>query len=109
MLDGFFIFKGTVSKFTPPFPRGGLAALFGINLQDLWGASPALDCEVQHKNFDDTSWTTLASFTTMSTIGIHTADVTGLKEEIRLKFTVAGTAAANGVYLGVLTPMWRAS
>jgi hypothetical protein len=92
---------------SPTFPRGGLAGLFGIELLALSGTSVSLECVVQHKNREDTSYTTAGTFASMTAAGLATLDVSGLKEEIRLAITVGGSAATNTVYAIVLPPMWR--
>lgn len=102
-----FIRLGGASYNSPTFPRGGLAALFGIEVLALSGTSVSFECLVQHKNREDTSYTTAGTFASMTTAGLATLDVTGLKEEIRLVFTVGGSAATNTVYAIVLPPTWR--
>jgi hypothetical protein len=93
--------------YTPTLPRGGLAAVFGIELFALLGTGPTLECAIEHKNQEDTSFTTAATFTSMSSAGMHTKDATALKEQIRLAITVGGSAATNTAYANVLAPQWR--
>jgi hypothetical protein len=108
MIIGFFMFRGTgVDKNSPTFPRGGLAATFVIDLLDLWGTGVELDCDVEHKNTEDTSFAVAGSFATMNAKNVHKKDVSGLKEEVRLVFRVGGTEPANGVYVNVPAPSWR--
>ena len=92
---------------SPSFPRGGLAALFAIEVFDLAGSSPNLQCTVEHKNAEDTSFTSAGVFATMTTVDVHTLDLSGLKEEIRFVFTVGGTPPTNAVHFNVLAPAWR--
>lgn len=93
--------------YSPTFPRGGLSATFVIEVFNLLGTSPTLECAVEHKNEDDTSFTSAGSFTSMSTTGIHKLDVSSLKEQLRLAITVGGSAATNTAYANVLAPTWR--
>lgn len=102
-----FMRLGGVSYPTPTFPRGGLSATFGIDLSALTGTSPSFECTVEHKNAEDTSVTTAGTFTSMTAAGVYKLDVSNLKEEIRLVFTVGGSANTNTVYANVLAPMWR--
>ncbi|MFV1958091.1 MAG: hypothetical protein ACC662_01630 [Planctomycetota bacterium] len=74
---------------------------------DLWGPGVDLDCDVEHKNSEDTAFTTAGSFTTMSTATPHKLDVSGIKEEVRLVFRVGGADPTNGVYVNVPAPSWR--
>jgi hypothetical protein len=109
MIIGFFVFRGgAVDKNSPSFPRGGLAATFVIDLLDLWGPGVNLDCDVEHKNTEDTAFTAVAgSFATMNSVDVYKLDVSGLKEQVRLVFRVGGTDPTNGVYLNVPAPAWR--
>lgn len=47
---------GGVDFNSPTFPRGGLAALFSIEVFALTGSSPTFECDVEHKNESDTSF-----------------------------------------------------
>lgn len=108
MIIGFYVIRGTgVDKPTPTFPRGGGAATFIVDLIDLWAPGAVLDCDVEHKNSEDTSFTVAGSFTTMNTLVPHKLDVSGIKEEVRLVFRVGGTEPTNGAYLNVPAPSWR--
>ena len=102
-----FMRLGGVSYYSPTFPRGGLAATFGIEVFALTGTSPTLECVVEHKNSEDTAFTTAGSFSSMTAAGVTKLDVSTLKEEIRLNITVGGSANTNTVYANVLAPMWR--
>ena len=68
--------------------------------------SPSLAIDVEHKNTEDTSWTSAGTFTSVTTIGVFSQDISGLKEEIRIKFTMTGT---DGDAFNVLfpAPAWR--
>jgi hypothetical protein len=98
---------GGVSYYSPVFPRGGLAATFGIEVFALTGTSPTLECLVEHKNSEDTSFTTAGGFSSMPAVDLYYAEIPGLKEEIRLNITVGGGANTNAVYANVLAPIWR--
>jgi hypothetical protein len=98
---------GGVPYPSPTFPRGGLAGTFGIEVFALTGTSPTLECTVEHKNAEDTSFTTAATFSSMSSADIYYVEASALKEEIRLVITVGGSANTNTVYANVLTPQWR--
>jgi hypothetical protein len=93
--------------YSPTFSRGGLAATFLIDLFNLMGTGTTLECTVEHKNAEDTSYTSAGVFSSMNAQQLWKLDVSGLKEEIRLAITVGGTAANNTVYANVLPPSWR--
>jgi hypothetical protein len=102
-----FMRSGGVSYFTPTFPRGGLAGTFLIDILAMHGSSPTLECVVEHKNVEDTSFTTAATFTSMTTTGLKQVQASALKEQIRLNITVGGAVDTNTVYANVLAPNWR--
>lgn len=106
MVGDYFIRFGGGDQFSPTFPRGGLAAVFAIEVLAIM-ASTSLNCTVQHKNIEDTSWTTLVTFSAMGSTGVTTASATGIKEQLRFVFSVSGTNATDAVYANVLAPMWR--
>ena len=62
-----------------PQRRGGLSALFSINVTAKQG-STALEIELWHKDDNDTSYTLLGSFASISTTGVHTKYLTGIKQ-----------------------------
>jgi len=67
------------AQYSPTFGRGGDAVLFSVEI---------LDCDA-------------------STTGVHTLEVPGIKEEVRLRFSVNGTDPSDTVYAVVLAPQWR--
>jgi len=108
MYVGSLFIRGSGGDYnSPTFPRGGLSATFAIEVFMLNGSGPSLECAVEHKNSEDTAFTTAASFSSMSVATVHKLDVSGLREEIRLVFSVGGSAATNMVYANVLAPIWR--
>lgn len=99
---------GTPANFySPSFERGGLSATFAIEVFNLMGTSPTLECTIEHKNHDDTSFTSAGTFSSMNVAAVWKVDVSALKEQIRLVITVGGSAASNTVYANVLAPIWR--
>ncbi len=65
-----------------------------------------IDVAVEYKNVEDTNWTTFGSAISASSTGVHTLQVTGIKEEVRLRFSVNGTSPNDIVYANVLAPQW---
>ena len=104
----FMRFGAGVYQYSPSFPRGGLSAVFSVEVLALISGA-ALDIAVQYRNAEDTTWTTYGSAISASTVGVHTLEVTGIKEEVRLRFSVQGSAATDTVYANVLAPQWRPS
>ena len=70
------------------------------------GGSTSLTVTVEHKNVEDTSWTTLTTLATLTT-GVNVSDVAGIKEQLRYAFVVNGASANLCVYANVLAPAWR--
>jgi hypothetical protein len=107
MLTGFYGHKGDgTGFFSPEFPRGGLGGHFTLEVLHLLG-SPTMTVTVEHKNLDDTSWTSAVVFSAITTTGVKSADATALKEQLRFKFEISATNAWEGVYMLVAAPAWR--
>jgi len=92
--------------YSPQFNRGGNAATFYCDVLQL-GSSPTLDIDVEHKNSEDTSWTTLASFTSITTTGVKNVDGSAIMEQLRFKYTVTGAQVYSSVHFNMLAPTWR--
>ena len=111
MILGFNIFceiAGNAPYRTNPFPRRGLSALFSIQTTHVSGTgNPTLNAIVQHKNREDTSWTTAGSFAAIMGAGLKTLDVSGLKEEIRFSFTFGGGSSGAFLRVFIPPPAWR--
>jgi len=107
MLVGYYFVKGDAStQYSPTFPRGGLSATFVVQVLQLVG-SPTLTVTVEHKNIEDTSWTTAGTFSAITTVSVAKLDVSSLKEQIRFGYAITATNAWEGVLMNVLAPTWR--
>ena len=109
MFVGFYVLSNGSQPdfFTPEFPRGGLAALFSMEVTQLNGGATLL-IDIQHKNSEDTSWSTLGTFTGITAAGTHTKDVSGIKEQMRLRFYFqTGDSAGDWFYVVPSSPAWR--
>jgi len=105
IVGDYFRRNGGGAQYGPTMPRGGDAVVFGVEILAA-DASTSLDMVVEHKNVEDTSWTTLVTMSAM-TSGVNTATASGVKEQFRFAFTVNGSNPWNSVYANVLAPMWR--
>jgi len=106
MTTGFNLFvMGGTALYSPSFPRGGEAALFSVEVLAKIG-SPSLAIDIEHKNTEDTTWSSAGAFTSITALGVASQDISNLKEEIRIKFTMTGT---NGDAFNLLIPVpaWR--
>jgi len=63
---------------------------------------------IQHKNFDDTTWTnhSLGSTTISTAAGWTSIDRDDLMQLVRYKFSVGGSAATNIATFRVMDPKW---
>ncbi len=103
VLVGGYYRKGTgATQYSPTFGRGGNAALFSCEILDC-DASTSLTVVIEHKNEEDTSWTTLATMTS----GVNTQTASAIKEQLRYAITVNGSQAWQSVYANILAPAWR--
>jgi hypothetical protein len=96
---------GTRAFYSPPFGRGGEAAVFTVEVTHRNGA-PSLVAALEHRNAEDTSWTTAGTFSTISATGVFTLEVASLKEELRFKFTFSSGGLGDFVHLLIPAPMW---
>ena len=106
MLVGVTLINSSSSYYCPGFARAGETLSLTVEVMNLEG-SATLDIDVQHKNSGDTTWTSAGTFTQIGSTGISTEDVTGLKEQIRLKYDVGGTANSDFVHFYVFAPTWK--
>ena len=94
--------------YSPQFNRGGNAATFAAEmLLFSGGAGIYLLIDVQHKNADDTAWTTNVSFAHLNATGVFTVNASAIKEQVRFKYTVVGSAATDAMHFNMLAPAWR--
>jgi len=91
-----------------PFSRRGDSALFSAYVQQV-SEAPSLAIDVEHKNVEDTAWTTAGSFSAITTAGIATKDLSGLKEQIRYKMTITAGTPTAAVHFYIDRPSWRPS
>jgi hypothetical protein len=110
MFVGTYLIKSdeTDTIYTAPFPRRGQAALFTVEATQVAG-SPTLSLEVQHKNRDETVWLGAGTFSSITTEGVYTQDITGIKQRVRIAATLSGGSQGDFVVL-VLRPdgiSWR--
>jgi hypothetical protein len=96
---------GGSAQYSGVFSRGGSGALFSIEILAC-DASTSFTVVIEHKNIEDTSWTTLATLAAM-TSGVNTQTATGIKEQLRFAFAVNGSNAYDSVYANILAPAWR--
>lgn len=106
MVVGITLFKNVTPYYSPTFGRGGLAAAFACELL-LVGTGGTLDIDVEHKNHDDVSFSSLGSFAQLTAPGVEPKDLVGVKEQLRFKYTVGGTQAWSFVHFNMLAPAWR--
>ena len=106
MVIGTLLLKFGSPYFSPTFARGGLGAVFSAELLGLSSAS-SVDIEIQHKNTEDVSFAVLGAIPTLSAAGTDFVNLTGIKEQVRFKYTVNGTTTQDGVHVNVLAPAWR--
>ena len=112
MLEGFNVYSdgsGSISVYTDPFPRQGLAAMFTVQVSHVASAGGAsLVPAIETKNHRDTTWTPLGSFSPIATAGVASLDVTGLKEEVRIGFVFSPAGSPLDFFrVYIPPPAWR--
>ncbi len=94
--------------YSPEFPRGGLAATFTVECMNHdMAATQTLDPVVEHRNSEDTTWSTAASFDPITGTGVSSKDATGLKEIVRIKMAFSGTDSTDAAHFLIQAPSWR--
>ena len=93
--------------YSPSFPRGGLAAVFAVDVTHLMG-SPTFKITVEHRNEDETSFSTLGTFADITSAGTSQLEVQSIKQILRLKYEFdAGDDPSDGVHFIMQAPSWR--
>ena len=65
--------------YTLPEARGGESAVFVVDVIELV-SSGSLLITIEHKNSEDTAWSTAGSFSSISAAGVATKHISGLKK-----------------------------
>lgn len=92
----------------PWFPRQSDAATFFLEVMHL-SANAQMQVIVQHKNEEDadSSATTVATFSTASSVGTYGQAATGLKELVRFKYVGTSAGTSDWMHFRMLPPMWQ--
>ena len=73
MVVGFTLFKLDGNPYhSPEFSRGGLAATFAVDVTQVSPALVGLTITVEHRNSEDTSFSTLGTFSAITGTGTAT-------------------------------------
>jgi hypothetical protein len=102
----------TITKFdglawnSAPIPRGGDAATFVIECVHTHHV-PTVQVVVKHKNEEDTTWSTLVTFSTFTTPGVNVASASGIKEQVMWEVTITSPDAEDAAVLIPYDPVWR--
>ena len=93
--------------YSPSFPRGGLAAFFTVDTTHTEG-SPTFKITVEHRDENDTTFTSAGTFADITSPGTSGVEVTGLKQIIRFKYEFdAGDDSTDAVHFVMQAPSWR--
>jgi hypothetical protein len=93
----------------PPFRRGGRSAVLSIDVMHVPACGAPLRIDIQHKNLEDTTWTSLAPFASIMSTGARSHSIAGCKEVLRLRLATSGSGTQDGdaYVLKFLPPTWR--
>ena len=102
-----FIEMGSVAYYSPQFARGGMSVTFLFYIFALTAGVTNITVTIEHKNIEDTSWTTLGSGA-FTTTGLQAAiNGSSVKEMLRIKYVVNATNDYDAVYMNTLAPVWQ--
>jgi hypothetical protein len=103
----FYIFKGDGGAvYSPEFGRGGLTAYFAVSILQILN-SPTLTITLEGRADDATAWSTITTFSSITTAGVKTLTTGSLPQILRYKFEVAGASETSGVAIQLFAPQWR--
>lgn len=106
MVVGTTILKmGSGVFYSPQFSRGGLAAEFSLECTHEAGAAN-MTVDVEHRNSSDTAWAVVGTFGSITATGVYALNVTGIKEIVRVAYTLTGTDL-TGFHVILGAPAWR--
>ena len=105
-LVGNYVIKTGNPVYSPPIPRGGLAAVFGVNVIQVLG-SPGLSVSIEHKSETDTAFANLGTFAAISSTGVSTKELSGIKEVVRFAFAFTGGTDGDLMLVELLRIIWK--
>ena len=98
---------GGAPYFSPAFGRGGLSAVFSCEALQFSGPGVTLLVTVEHKNNEDLLFVPLGAFPPILAVGVTPLALTGIKEQVRFTYTVAGAVPTDAAHFAMLAPAWR--
>ena len=99
---------GVSPVYTKPMARGGESALVSIEVSEFVTASVGLEVIVQTKNSEDVSWTTAGTFSSITSAGVYSRDVTSFRQFVRLRINFAsGSSQGDTARVGAINFSWR--
>lgn len=84
---------GSAIFFSKPFVRGGPNGTFVVDVLSIT-TNGSFEVSVHHRT-DSGSWSTAGSFSSITTTGVVTKHITGLKKNLRYEFRYGGTPDAG--------------
>ena len=103
----FYIFKGDLnSTYSPEFGRGGLNGYFAVNIFQILN-SPTLTITLEGRADDGTSWSTVGTFSAITSTGTKQLIQGSLPQVLRYKFDITGASETSGVCIQLFAPQWR--
>lgn len=101
------VHDGTASPtyYTPPFGRGGERAVFTFETTHITGVA-SVSPTIEHKNAEDTTWASAGSASAISSTGMSSVEISGIKEEVRISFTFGAGNQGDFIHVLIPAPMW---
>ena len=70
--------------------------------------NPTLDITIEHRNADETTWSSAGTFSSITACGTASVEVSSLKQLVRIKYEFdAGDDTSDGVHFYMQAPTWR--
>lgn len=94
------------SYWGPPMGRVTLNARFGVQVSNVVGGGVSLSIYIEHRNSEDTAWTTAGTFTAITALGSYALVINGLKEWVRYCYKFTAGSSSDGMYVYSSMPQW---
>ena len=103
----FYVFKGGgAAVYSPEFGRGNLTGVFNLYAWQILD-SGTLAVTVEGRADDATAWSTVGTFSSITTTGAKSSTQTALPQLLRFKFEAGGPNDTSGVCIEILAPVYR--
>ena len=92
---------------SPSFRRGGKSAVFTLEVLEGLGGGGVLDVRIEHRDGADSPWAPVGVFPSISGPGVVSLSCSGIREDWRFAYSVAGGGPGERVRFRPLPARWN--